>query len=500
MEPGDYLLRQLPRPRHRAGRRLRAAPRDGRAVRQGAPASRAATAARCTCSTSSATSSAAGASSAASCRSPSAPRSRSTTESEPNAVLCQLGEGATNIGAFHESLNLAAIWDLPIVFQVINNRYGMGTSRRGGLGRARAVEARRGLPHARRARRRQRPAGRARGRRPPAARAPARSASRRCWRRRPTASAGTRWPTRARSTARRTRSREARSATRSTASLRLRSRASSTPRTVDAHAHARSTTRSTPRSARRPRIRRPIPANLFDNVYGDADTGASSSRRMARGGAVRRAGGDAFMADLTYREALRRALDEELRATSASSSWARRSAASRAPTRSPRACRRSTARSRVRETPIAEEGFVGAGIGAAMLGLRPVVEIMTINFILVAMDMVVNHAAKVRQMFGGKVGVPLVIRTPGRRRRAAHGAALAEPRGDVRAHAGPEGRGAVDAARRLRPAEDGDPRRRPGAVRREPRALQRQRRAARAGRRLHGADRPRAGRARGHAT
>ena len=48
--------------------------------------------------------------------------------SKPNAVLVQLGEGATNIGAFHESLNLAAIWHLPIVFQVINNRYGMGTS------------------------------------------------------------------------------------------------------------------------------------------------------------------------------------------------------------------------------------------------------------------------------------------------------------------------------------------------------------------------------------
>ena len=68
---------------------------------------------------------------------------------------------------------------------------------------------------------------------------------------------------------------------------------------------------------------------------------------------------------------------------------------------------------RVRETPIAEEGFVGAGIGAAMLGLRPVVEIMTLNFILVAMDMVINHAAKIRYMFGGEVQVPLVIRTPG---------------------------------------------------------------------------------------
>jgi pyruvate dehydrogenase E1 component beta subunit len=68
---------------------------------------------------------------------------------------------------------------------------------------------------------------------------------------------------------------------------------------------------------------------------------------------------------------------------------------------------------RVRDTPISEEGFVGAGIGAAMLGERPVIEIMTINFLLVAIDQVVNHAAKVRAMFGGQVGCPLVIRTPG---------------------------------------------------------------------------------------
>jgi pyruvate dehydrogenase E1 component beta subunit len=68
---------------------------------------------------------------------------------------------------------------------------------------------------------------------------------------------------------------------------------------------------------------------------------------------------------------------------------------------------------RVREAPIAEEGFMGAGVGAAMLGLRPVVEIMTLNFILVAMDQVINHAAKVRYMFGGELKVPMVIRTPG---------------------------------------------------------------------------------------
>jgi pyruvate dehydrogenase E1 component beta subunit len=68
---------------------------------------------------------------------------------------------------------------------------------------------------------------------------------------------------------------------------------------------------------------------------------------------------------------------------------------------------------RVVDTPIAEEGFVGLAAGAAMLGLRPVVEIMTINFILVAIDQIVNHAAKIHYMFGGQCKVPMVIRTPG---------------------------------------------------------------------------------------
>ncbi len=67
---------------------------------------------------------------------------------------------------------------------------------------------------------------------------------------------------------------------------------------------------------------------------------------------------------------------------------------------------------RVVDTPIAEEGFVGLAAGAAMFGLRPVVEIMTINFILVAIDQIVNHASKIHYMFGGQAKVPLVIRTP----------------------------------------------------------------------------------------
>jgi pyruvate dehydrogenase E1 component beta subunit len=67
---------------------------------------------------------------------------------------------------------------------------------------------------------------------------------------------------------------------------------------------------------------------------------------------------------------------------------------------------------RVRDTPISEEGFVGAGVGAAMFGERPVVEVMTLNFLLVAMDQVINHAAKVGAMFGGEVRCPIVIRAP----------------------------------------------------------------------------------------
>jgi pyruvate dehydrogenase E1 component beta subunit len=66
---------------------------------------------------------------------------------------------------------------------------------------------------------------------------------------------------------------------------------------------------------------------------------------------------------------------------------------------------------RVRDTPISESVIVGAGIGAAMAGVRPIVEIMTINFTLVAFDMIVNHAAKIHAMSGGRIAVPLIMRT-----------------------------------------------------------------------------------------
>ncbi len=68
---------------------------------------------------------------------------------------------------------------------------------------------------------------------------------------------------------------------------------------------------------------------------------------------------------------------------------------------------------RVRDTPISENSFTGLGVGAALLGMRPVVEIMTINFMLLALDSIINGAAKIPFMSGGQFKMPLVVRVPG---------------------------------------------------------------------------------------
>jgi 2-oxoisovalerate dehydrogenase E1 component len=65
---------------------------------------------------------------------------------------------------------------------------------------------------------------------------------------------------------------------------------------------------------------------------------------------------------------------------------------------------------RIRDTPLSESGFTGFGIGAAAAGMRPIVELMTVNFSLLALDQIMNTAATIRHMSGGQFGVPLVIR------------------------------------------------------------------------------------------
>src|SRR5918998_1044835 len=66
---------------------------------------------------------------------------------------------------------------------------------------------------------------------------------------------------------------------------------------------------------------------------------------------------------------------------------------------------------RIRDAPIAEAGIIGIGVGAAMIGMRPICEIMSVNFSLLAFDQIINHAAKLHYMFGGTITCPMVLRT-----------------------------------------------------------------------------------------
>ena len=118
------------------------------------------------------------------------------------------------------------------------------------------------------------------------------------------------------------------------------------------------------------------------------------------------------MAVITYRQALHDTLRDEMRRDSSVILLGEEIGAFEGSYKITAGLLKEFGPERVMDTPIAEEGFVGAAIGAAMLGMRPVVEIMTVNFSLLAIDQIVNHAAKIHYMFGGQARVPMVLRTP----------------------------------------------------------------------------------------
>lgn len=117
--------------------------------------------------------------------------------------------------------------------------------------------------------------------------------------------------------------------------------------------------------------------------------------------------------ELQYREALNEALHEEMARDPSVCILGEDVGSYGSPFKITRGLFERFGEKRVRDTPISEEGFVGIAVGAAMTGLRPVVEILYIDFSTLAMDQIVNQAAKARYMFGGKARVPLVIRTQG---------------------------------------------------------------------------------------
>ena len=117
---------------------------------------------------------------------------------------------------------------------------------------------------------------------------------------------------------------------------------------------------------------------------------------------------------------------------------------------------------RVLDTPISESAFIGAAIGAATRGMRPVAELMFIDFMGVCFDQIFNQAAKFRYMFGGKAVTPVVDADHVRRRAAGGRPALAGPVPDLHPHPRAQGRRPVQPVRGQGPAHPVDPRRRPG--------------------------------------
>jgi pyruvate dehydrogenase E1 component beta subunit len=119
------------------------------------------------------------------------------------------------------------------------------------------------------------------------------------------------------------------------------------------------------------------------------------------------------MAVMTYREALNLALREEMRRDDRVFVIGEEVGLYEGAYKVTQGLLKEFGPRRVVDTPIAESGFTGVGIGAAMVGLRPVVEMMTFNFALLALDQIVNSAAKMLYMSGGQFNVPIVIRGPG---------------------------------------------------------------------------------------
>ena len=163
--------------------------------------------------------------------------------------------------------------------------------------------------------------------------------------------------------------------------------------------------------------------------------------------------------ELTFAQAVREALAEEMRRDPAVCIIGEDVAEAGTPFKVLSGLVEEFGKERVIDTPISEAGFTGVGVGAAMTGMRPVVDIMFGDFLTLTMDQMVNQAAKVHYMSGGKWKVPMVLRTTlgaTRRSAAQHSQSLAclvQPR------AGTEGGVAFDSVRREGIVEDGDSRR-----------------------------------------
>ena len=300
---------------------------------------------------------------------------------EPRVAVAFFGDGATNIGTFHESLNLAQLWRLPAVFVCENNHYAESTPASQHL--PIADLAKRAVAYGMKAMkvdgqdveevhsdRRPRARARAQGE---GAGVPARRdlPARRPLRRRP---AGL--PTEGR------------------APGGARARGSARPRAPAARA-----------VRRRARVDRRA-------TSGGSSRTRSSSRETAPTTSPR-THSRTSMPELTYREAVRDALSQAMRRDDDVFIMGEDIAEMGGSMGVTQGMLAEFGAERVRNTPISEMALVGAGMGAAIMGMRPVVEIMYEDFLTLGMEQLVNQAAKHRYMSGGQVKVPLTVRTQG---------------------------------------------------------------------------------------
>lgn len=119
------------------------------------------------------------------------------------------------------------------------------------------------------------------------------------------------------------------------------------------------------------------------------------------------------MAEMAYWEAIRRAHDEELAHDANVIAMGEDIGVAGGTYKATSGLYQKYGPSRIIDTPISENSYTGIGIGASMAGLRPIIEIMSINFALLALDTLINAAAKIRYMSGGRASCPIVLRTPG---------------------------------------------------------------------------------------
>ncbi|MEX2364786.1 MAG: hypothetical protein WD597_14230 [Balneolaceae bacterium] len=118
------------------------------------------------------------------------------------------------------------------------------------------------------------------------------------------------------------------------------------------------------------------------------------------------------MAELQFREAIREAIDEEMGRDEKVFIMGEEVAEYNGAYKATEGLLDKYGFKRVIDTPISELGFSGIGVGAAMNGLRPIIEFMTFNFAVLALDQIINHASKARYMTGGQISMPIVFRGP----------------------------------------------------------------------------------------